>query len=64
MAKRFRRRSSYKTKAKRKISKITGIPTTRSGRKAKVMRMATGGGCLLPVLGFIGIVISLICLII
>ena len=27
------------TKAKRKISKATGIPTSRSGRRAKVGRM-------------------------
>lgn len=27
------------TKAKRKISKATGIPTTRSGRRAKVGRL-------------------------
>lgn len=27
------------TKAKRKIAKATGIPTTRSGRRAKVGRL-------------------------
>lgn len=27
------------TKAKRKIAKMTGIPTTRSGRRSKVGRM-------------------------
>ncbi len=27
------------TKAKRKISKATGIPTTRSGRRSKVGRL-------------------------
>ena len=57
------RRSSYKTKAKRKISKMTGIPTTRSGRKAKARRMMTGG-CLLPVLCFVGLIASVICFII
>ncbi len=43
---RRRRRTTYKSKAKRKISKITGIPITRSGRNAKIGRMITGGGCL------------------
>lgn len=57
------RRSSYKSKVKRKISKMTGIPTTRSGRKAKARRMMTGG-CLLPVLCFLGLIASIICLII
>ncbi len=41
------RKMSPKTKIKRSIAKATGIPTTRSGRKNKAMRMATGGGCLL-----------------
>lgn len=63
MAKRRRRRSSYKTKVKRKIAKMTGIPTTRSGRNAKIGRMITGGGCLLPVLCFISISIGIISLI-
>ena len=31
------------TKAKRSISKVTGIPTTKSGRKRKALNMATGG---------------------
>ena len=38
------------TQAKRKISKATGIPTSKQGRRAKVGKMASGGGCLLPVL--------------
>lgn len=62
MAKR-RRRSSYKTKAKRAFSKATGIPTTRSGRNAKIGRMITGGGCMLPVMAFIGLTIGIISLI-
>ncbi len=60
---RKRRRSSYKTRAKRKIARKTGIPTTRSGRSAKVGRMATGGGCILPVMAFIGFTIGIISLI-
>lgn len=38
------------TAAKRKIAKATGIPTTKQGRQAKIGRMATGSGCLLPVI--------------
>ena len=38
------------TKAKRKIAKATGIPTTKSGRQRKLGRMITGGCCLIPVL--------------
>lgn len=37
------------TKAKRIISKATGIPLTKSGRQRKVGKMVTGGGCLIPV---------------
>lgn len=62
MAKRHRR-SSYKTRAKRKIARKTGIPTTRSGRNAKVGRMVTGGGCILPVMACIGLTIGIISLI-
>lgn len=57
------RRSSYKSKVKRKISKMTGIPTTRSGRKAKARRMMTGG-CILPVLCVVGLISGIVCLII
>lgn len=44
------------TKAKRKIARVTGIPTTKSGRQRKIGRLLTSGcGCLvalaaLPVL--------------
>lgn len=31
------------TKAKRRIAKATGIPTTKSGRKRKAMNAVTGG---------------------
>ena len=44
---------------KRKISKSTGIPTTKSGRHQKIGRMVTGNGCLLYIL-----IIFLICLLI
>lgn len=43
-----RRRPSVKTilgitRAKRKIAKATGIPTTKSGRKRKALNTLTGG---------------------
>lgn len=44
------KRATGITKAKRKVSKRTGIPFTKSGRQRKVGKMITGGGCLLPVL--------------
>lgn len=52
----FWRRQRPTTKLKRKISKATGIPTTRSGRKAKVRRMLLPG-CALP-LALIAAVVS------
>ena len=36
--------------AKRKIGKVTGVPTTKQGRRNKARRVATGGGCLISVL--------------
>jgi len=55
------------TKAKRKISKATGIPLTKSGRQRKVGKAVTGGGCLLPFLlgvtiflTFIGLILCFI----
>lgn len=41
------------TKAKRRIAKATGIPTTRSGRRNKAWRILTGGGCIFPMLTFV-----------
>ena len=51
------------TSAKRRIARMTGIPTTRSGRQRKVGRMVTGGGCLLPIL-FLFAISTLLALII
>ena len=42
------RRQRPATKIKRKVAKMTGIPTTRSGRKAKVRRMLLPG-CSIPI---------------
>ena len=36
------------TAAKRRVSRATGIPWSRSGRNQKIGRLVTGGGCLLP----------------
>ena len=37
--------------AKSKISKKIGVPLTKSGRQQKIGRIASGGGCLIPILG-------------
>ena len=38
------------TNAKRKISKATGVPWTKSGRQQKIGRMITNGsGCMIPI---------------
>lgn len=66
MAKKFRipgvsfsaKRAFGVTSAKRKIAKATGIPTTRSGRRAKVGRAM---GCALPFI--IGVSVSIILLV-
>ena len=42
------------TKAKRAIAKVTGVPTTRSGRQAKVGRLA-GCSVILFALGLSGV---------
>lgn len=38
------------TDVKKKISKATGIPTTKQGRRNKTRRLATGGGCLVSII--------------
>lgn len=48
---------------KGKIARATGIPTTRQGRQRKVGRMATGGGCLIPVAIFLGLIVLLVLLV-
>lgn len=51
------------SRAKSNFARMTGIPTTRSGRQRKIGRMVTGGGCLLQVLGFVAIIGGAIALI-
>lgn len=58
------RRMLFKTKAKRWVARKTGIPTTRSGRRTKLRRIATGGGCLVYVLGALLLATSAIWLIV
>lgn len=53
------RRNRPTTNLKRSFAKSTGIPTTRSGRQAKMRRMATGGGCLIRILTVMVIVAAL-----
>jgi hypothetical protein len=36
------------TRAKRRLSRATGIPVSRSGRQQKIGRMVTGGCATLP----------------
>ena len=43
------KRASGVTNIKRKISKTTGIPTTKTGRQQKIGKMVTQGGCLVSV---------------
>lgn len=38
------------TRAKQKISRMAGVPLTKSGRQRKIGKMVTGGGCLLTIL--------------
>lgn len=52
------------TKAKRKIAKATGIPTSKSGRQRKVGKAMTGGCCIIPVISSIALVIGVVFLIV
>lgn len=38
------------SKAKSRFDRVTGIPTTKSGRQRKVGKMVTGGGCLVTMI--------------
>lgn len=54
------RRATGVSSMKRKVAKYTGIPTTRSGRRAKAGRMM---GCMLPILFTLIAIAALIILI-
>ncbi len=45
------KRATGISNVKRKISKATGVPTSRSGRQRKLGKFLTGGGCLVYVIG-------------
>jgi len=57
------RRLSGISAAKSRISRATGVPLTKSGRQRKVGRIVTGGGCVLPALLILMIVVGLLLLI-
>lgn len=44
------KRATGITKAKRKIARATGIPTTKAGRQRKIGKALTGGGCMMYVI--------------
>lgn len=50
------------TRAKRKISKATGIPWTKAGRQRKIGKALTGGGCLLAALSMLGAAVGMVAL--
>lgn len=52
------------TKAKRKIAKATGIPTTKSGRQRKAGKILTGGCCLIPALSVFAVIVFIVTVII
>ena len=58
------KRATGITKAKRKIAKATGIPTTKAGRQRKIGKIMTGGGCLIYVVGMLLAAVGVILLII
>lgn len=53
------RRQRPSTRMKRKFAKFTGIPTTRSGRKAKLRRLLLPG-CALPVICAVSAIVALV----
>lgn len=52
------KRATGITNAKRKISKATHIPMTKSGRQRKVGKVVPGGGCIMPILVIIPLVVA------
>lgn len=52
------KRATGVTKAKRRIAKATGIPTSRSGRQRKFGKAL--GSCLLPIIGVLLFMIPVI----
>ena len=52
------KRAAGITSTKRKFSRAMGIPMSKRGRQAKVGRIMTGGGCVLPILIFLSLLVS------
>ncbi len=50
------------TKAKRRVSRATGIPWTKGGRQRKIGKAVTGGCCAIPFFGFLAVVIAVVAL--
>lgn len=48
------------TKAKRRVSRATGIPWTKSGRQRKVGKAVMGGGCLVSLISMLGVTTAII----
>lgn len=48
------------TRAKSSVSRMTGIPWTRSGRQRKVGKIVTGGGCLLPIFVLLVVAVAVV----
>lgn len=57
------KRATGVTRMKRKISRATGIPLTKSGRQRKLGKILTGGGCLIPTACFLLAVCGLVAII-
>jgi len=52
------------TRAKQKLARATGIPTTKQGRQRKFGRLTSGGCCLLPAFGIVGFFVLILALVI
>lgn len=54
------KRLSGLTRIKSQISRSTGVPLTKSGRQRKLGKLATGGGCLVPILLLLLMILALL----
>ena len=51
------KRATGVTRMKQRVSRATGVPLTKSGRQRKVGKMVSGGGCVLPVLAAMAVLL-------
>jgi hypothetical protein len=49
------KRASGLSAAKGRLSRMIGVPLTRSGRERKIGRMVSGGGCAIPIVAGIAL---------